>query len=76
MSIFRATQVYDNGAVYSPEILDIKQEDILKKFLEGVRNVASVSLGIKYPTVGMCSECKSSSWKMSILMSSLKCELE
>lgn len=43
--------VYDNGSVYSPEILDIKTEDVLKKFLEGVRTVASVSLGINYPTV-------------------------
>lgn len=43
--------VYDNGSVYSPSILDIKPEDILKKFLEGVRSVASVSLAINYPTV-------------------------
>jgi len=43
--------VYEAGSVYSPDILDIKPEDILKKFLEGVRSVASVSLAINYPTV-------------------------
>jgi len=43
--------VYDSGSVYSPAILDIKTEDVLAKFLEGVRNVASLSLGIHYPTV-------------------------
>jgi len=43
--------VYDNGSVYSPAVLDIKSEDILKKFSEGVRNVAALSLGINYPTV-------------------------
>lgn len=42
--------VYDNGSVYSPSVLDIKPEDVLSKFLEGVRNVASLSMAIKYPT--------------------------
>jgi large subunit ribosomal protein LP0 len=45
-------QVYDNGSIYAPEVLNIKPADLLKRFLEGVTNVASVSLAIKYPTVG------------------------
>jgi len=44
-------QVYDSGTVFSPEILDITPEDLRAKFLEGVRNVASVSLAIGYPTL-------------------------
>jgi len=44
-------QVYDSGTVFSPEILDITPEDLRAKFLEGVRNVASVSLAIGYPTI-------------------------
>ena len=44
-------QVYDSGTVFSPEILDIKPEDLRAKFLEGVRNVAAVSLQVGYPTV-------------------------
>lgn len=44
-------QVYENGAVFSPEILDITPEDLKNKFREGVRNVAAVSLAIGYPTV-------------------------
>jgi len=43
--------VYDNGSIYSPEVLDIKPADLLKRFLEGVSTVASVSLAINYPTV-------------------------
>lgn len=43
--------VYDNGSIYAPAVLDIKPADVLKRFLEGVTNVASVSLAIKYPTV-------------------------
>jgi len=44
-------QVYDSGTVFDPEILDITPEDLRSKFLEGVRNVAALSLGIGYPTV-------------------------
>jgi len=44
-------QVYDSGTVFAPEILDITPEDLRSKFMEGVRNVAAVSLAIGYPTV-------------------------
>jgi len=44
-------QVYDSGTIFSPDILDITPEDLHAKFLEGVRNVAAVSLAIGYPTV-------------------------
>jgi len=43
--------VYDSGSIYGPEVLDIKPADLLKRFLEGVSTVASVSLAINYPTV-------------------------
>jgi len=43
--------VYDNGAVYPAAVLDLTDDDILKKFFHGVNNVAAVSLQIGYPTV-------------------------
>jgi len=44
-------QVYDSGSVFDPSVLDITDSDILAKFVEGIANVASVSLQIGYPTV-------------------------
>ncbi|KAK4313988.1 hypothetical protein Pmani_014702 [Petrolisthes manimaculis] len=44
-------QVFDQGTVFSPKVLDITDEDLLKSFQKGVANVASVSLSIGYPTV-------------------------
>ncbi|XP_058943912.1 large ribosomal subunit protein uL10 [Pocillopora verrucosa] len=44
-------QVYESGACFSPDVLDITSEDILSRFVEGIVNVASVSLEIGYPTV-------------------------
>ncbi|XP_041612891.1 60S acidic ribosomal protein P0-like [Vulpes lagopus] len=44
-------QVFDNGSIDNPEVLDITEETLHSRFLEGVRNVASVCLQIGYPTV-------------------------
>lgn len=43
-------QVYDNGSLYEPEILDITTEILRAKFMEGVSRVAALSLGLAYPT--------------------------
>merc|ERR1711893_499833 len=43
-------KVYDSGTVFDPKIMDITDEDITKKFMEGVTNIASISLAIGYPT--------------------------
>jgi len=44
-------QVYDNGSMFSPEVLDFTDEIIANKFSTGVRNLAAVSLEIGYPTL-------------------------
>jgi len=37
--------VYDNGASYGAEILDLRDSDLLARFGQGVANVAALSLG-------------------------------
>jgi len=44
-------QVYDSGTVFEPSILDITDDDLRARFMEGVVNLACVSLAIGYPTV-------------------------
>ncbi|XP_031253718.1 60S acidic ribosomal protein P0-like [Pistacia vera] len=43
--------VYDNGSVFSPEVLDLTEDDLVVKFATGVSMFASLSLAISYPTV-------------------------
>ena len=43
-------QVYDEGAIYAPEVLDMTKEELQSRFLQGVRNIAAISLDIGYPT--------------------------
>lgn len=42
--------VYDAGSIYGPEVLDLTDQDILNKFLNGLRNVAATGLAISFPT--------------------------
>jgi large subunit ribosomal protein LP0 len=47
MNIF---QIYDDGVVFEPSVLDLTEEDIVRKFSEGISNIAALSLAISYPT--------------------------
>jgi len=43
--------VYDNGSMYEPKFLDVRDEDVINKFRSGVTNVACLSLATGLPTV-------------------------
>lgn len=43
--------VYDNGSIFSPEVLDLTEDDLVEKFAAGVSMVASLSLALSYPTL-------------------------
>ncbi|KAL2539893.1 60S acidic ribosomal protein P0-1 [Abeliophyllum distichum] len=43
--------VYDNGSVFSPDVLDLTEDDLIVKFALGVSMVTSLSLAISYPTL-------------------------
>jgi len=44
-------QVYDSGTVFHPSVLDMSDDDLRERFMQGVTNIACVSLSIGYPTV-------------------------
>lgn len=43
--------VYDSGSVFSPEVLDLTEDDLMEKFTLGVSMVTSLALAISYPTL-------------------------
>lgn len=43
--------VYDNGSVFSPEVLYLTEDDLIGKFAAGLSMVTSLSLAISYPTL-------------------------
>ncbi|KAK4766253.1 hypothetical protein SAY87_007895 [Trapa incisa] len=43
--------VYDDGSVFSLEVLDLTEDDRMEKFAAGVSMVTSLALAISYPTL-------------------------
>lgn len=42
-------QIFDNGTIFGPEVLDITPEVIAEKFKQGIKNIAAISLAVSYP---------------------------
>jgi len=45
------TNVYDDGTVFHPKILDVTDEAIMDHLLSGISTVAAISLAANFPTV-------------------------
>lgn len=43
--------IYENGAIFAPEVLDITDDAILNTFRSGMKNVAAVSIQLGMPTM-------------------------
>lgn len=43
-------QVYDNGSIYEPAILDITTDVLRGRVMEGISNIAALSMQMGYPT--------------------------
>merc|ERR1712093_579844 len=65
--------VYDDGAMFSPAVLDLTQDDIQAKFFEASKNVAAVSLVIGYPTLASAPHSLNNAFKKLV---GVCCELE
>ncbi|CAN1235487.1 60S acidic ribosomal protein P0 [Linum perenne] len=57
------TSVYDDGTVFTPEVLDLNEDDIALKFIAGVAKVAALSLSISYPTMAAAVSMFSTAYK-------------
>ncbi|RYO87020.1 hypothetical protein DL766_005272 [Monosporascus sp. MC13-8B] len=44
-------QVYDQGNVFPPDVLDISEEQLLKSFSTAITTIASISLAVNFPTL-------------------------
>jgi len=44
-------QIYDDGQVFAPSVLDIEESQLLKAFSTAINTVATISLAINFPTL-------------------------
>jgi len=68
-------QVYDNGAVFPPNILDIEEKTLVDGFMSGVKTIAAISLAINFPTLASVTHSLVNSYK-NLLAVSLATEYE
>jgi len=46
----KVIHIYDNGAIYQPSVLDITNDVYESLFMQGINNIASISLAANFPT--------------------------
>jgi len=56
-------QIYDQGQVFEPKVLDIEEKMLIDQFLSGVKVVASISLALNYPTLASVAHSLVNSYK-------------
>lgn len=44
-------QIFDDGNIFSPTVLDVSEQELLDRFLSGVKTIAAISLALNYPTL-------------------------
>jgi len=61
--------VYDDGAFFEAKVLDLKEEDILKSFQRGVKNIAAIGLRVGYPTLASIPHSVANAYKKIVAVS-------
>jgi large subunit ribosomal protein LP0 len=62
-------QVYDQGTVFHPSVLDIEEDSLIGHFVAGIKNIAAISLQIGYPTVASVPHSIINSYKNLLAVS-------
>ena len=65
--------VYDNGSIFDPSMLDITDEVLTKHLQAAIKNIASLSLATKFPTVASAPHLLVTAYK-NLLSVGLACE--
>jgi large subunit ribosomal protein LP0 len=62
-------QIFDAGNIFSPEVLDIGDEELIGRFLSGIKTIAAISLALNYPTIVSVSHSLVNAYKNLIAVS-------
>ncbi|KAJ7650381.1 60S acidic ribosomal protein P0 [Roridomyces roridus] len=62
-------QIFDNGALFSPDVLDVAESDLVDRFLTGIKTIACLSLALNYPTLVSVSHSLVNAYKNLLAVS-------
>lgn len=61
--------VYEDGSVYDAAVLDLSEDDLLARFMAGVRHIAAIGLEISYPTAASIPHSFANAFKKMLAIS-------
>jgi len=44
-------QIYDRGNAFPSSVLDVNEQELVDRFLSGIKTIAAISLALNYPTI-------------------------
>jgi large subunit ribosomal protein LP0 len=56
-------QIYSDGGAFPPSVLDIDEQELIGRFLTGIKTVACISLALNYPTLASVSHSLVNAYK-------------
>jgi len=62
-------QIFDQGNVFTPDVLDISDKELLDRFTSGITTIAAISLALHYPTIVSVMHSLVNSYKNLIAIS-------
>lgn len=62
-------QIFDSGNVFTPDVLDITDTELIDRFMSGIKTVAAISLALSYPTIVSVSHSLANAYKNLIAVS-------
>jgi large subunit ribosomal protein LP0 len=57
------SQIYDDGQVFEPSVLDIEESQLLKAFSSAITTIATISLAVNFPTLASIMHSVVNSYK-------------
>lgn len=62
-------QIFDSGNAFSPDVLDVDEQELIDRFLSGIKTIAAISLALQYPTIVSVTHSLVNSYKNLIAIS-------
>lgn len=63
------SQIYDQGNVFTPDVLDVGEDVLLARFMSGIKSIAAISLALNYPTIASVAHSLVNSYKNLLAVS-------
>ncbi|RXW21750.1 hypothetical protein EST38_g4094 [Candolleomyces aberdarensis] len=62
-------QIYDRGNSFPPSVLDVDEQELVDRFLSGIKTIAAISLALNYPTIVSVSHVLVNAYKNLLALS-------